>query len=879
MAGTLRARGEVPERARATSIVLPRGAASPRPGARGGLLWQDGATPTPSPGVPGWFPAHLGRARCERSGGTGAASPAARRGQRHGAARQAVRMEVLCLLLAALCAAAPGPAPVEPMGAPSGAKSGAAGNASVEPGPPGEAVLRLAGGSERCEGTVQVLQGGRWLPVCRRSWHAAASQELCRRLHCGDAEEDATLPSQPGEWDSTEGCPVAVTNCSGWELEPCWLRLATEPGCCAAGPARVTCTAAPALRLAGGRSRCEGRVELRQAGVWGTVCDDGWDLADATVVCRQLGCGWALHARGDASFGRGSGPILRDEVSCGGHEQRLWECPATGEHDCHHKEDAGVVCSEHQEWRLAGGRDGCAGRVEVFFRGTWSTVCDNSWYQAEAGVLCHTLGCGEPLERPSFPHTLPTKMLYVCASWQPSLAHCRWTYNKSAPCHQSRAAGVVCNGSQGLQTPAPTVTVTPSSITVLSTEGGSVVEDPQSLLHAPLFIPCLVLAALLLLTLLAFTTALLRLRKRSALTVCPPGPVLVSNSTQGPDVPSGICKNYREMPPSLPKEPAPSPVTLPAAKGSDSSDSDYEHYDFSSKPPVALSTFYNSLRRQPGEQLLPLVPPQDGMEPFPAEVPATTLCSRPWGRASSLSSSSSSSSSMEPYCNESAPPLHAWPCPQPPAYSPPQQAAPAAPGCTLQPCSGEQGRRDARGRGGSRDGDSPRGGNGDGETPRMGMGMVRPPSGMGMGLGTAPGVGMGMGRPPRMGSRMGMVLGRAGGVAAGMGGASVRPCLPQCPRPCPACPTQRSPSPRYRCPQQPPTPQTAPAPPRGSGTRTCRAPSRQGTRPHTTAGRLCPAPRRRTPTLRAATTMTSKALAAEDGDGQHWAVGRGLRAL
>lgn len=114
------------------------------------------------------------------------------------------------------------------------------------------------------------------------------------------------------------------------------------------------------------------------------------------------------------------------------------------------------------------------------------------------------------------------------------------------------------------------------------------VEDPQSLLHAPLFIPCLVLAALLLLTLLAFTTALLRLRKRSgkeqpqgcggampcscipstpsvptALTVCPPGPVLVSNSTQGPDVPSGICKNYREMPPSLPKEPGGSGGRLP----------------------------------------------------------------------------------------------------------------------------------------------------------------------------------------------------------------------------------------------------------------------------------------------------------------------------
>ncbi|XP_035183465.1 LOW QUALITY PROTEIN: T-cell differentiation antigen CD6 [Oxyura jamaicensis] len=618
-------------------------------------------------------------------------------------------MEVLCLLVAALCAAAPGPAPAEPRGAPTRAKSGAAGNASVEPGPPGEAVLRLAGGSDRCEGTVQVLQGGRWLPVCRRSWHAAASQELCRRLHCGDAEEDATPLSLPGEGDSTDGCPVAMANCSGWELEPCWLRLATEPGCCAAGPARVTCMGAPALRLAGGRSRCEGRVELRQEGVWGTVCDDGWDLADAAVVCRQLGCGWALHARGDASFGRGSGAILRDEVSCGGHEERLWECPATGEHDCHHKEDAGVVCSEHQEWRLSGGRDGCAGRVEVFFRGTWSTVCDNSWYQVEAGVLCHTLGCGEPLERPSFPHTLPTKMLYVCSSWQPSLAYCLWTYNKSAPCHQSRAAGVVCNGSQGLQTPAPTVTVTPSSITVLSTEEGSVAGDTRSLLHVPLFIPCLVLAALLLLTLLAFTTALLRLRKRSALTVCPPGPVLVSNSTQGPDVPSGTCKNYREMPPSLPKEPAPSPVTHPAAKGSDSSDSDYEHYDFSTRPPVALSTFYNSLRRrpgeqQPGEQLLPLVPSQDGMEPFPAEVPATMLCSPPWGRAKSLSSSSSSSSSMEPYCNESAPPLMPGPARSPRPTAPPSRQHPQPPAAPYSHApvstgSGLQGDRD-----GSRDG-------------------------------------------------------------------------------------------------------------------------------------------------------------------------------
>ena len=43
------------------------------------------------------------------------------------------------------------------------------------------------------------------------------------------------------------------------------------------------------IRLQDGTLPSNGRVEVCQNGIWGSVCNDMWDNTDASVVCRQLG--------------------------------------------------------------------------------------------------------------------------------------------------------------------------------------------------------------------------------------------------------------------------------------------------------------------------------------------------------------------------------------------------------------------------------------------------------------------------------------------------------------------------------------------------------------------------------------------------------------
>ncbi|XP_029943487.1 uncharacterized protein LOC115385559 [Salarias fasciatus] len=227
--------------------------------------------------------------------------------------------------------------------------------------------------------------------------------------------------------------------------------------------------AAGQIRLAGpGSTRCSGRVELLRNGSWGTVCDRGWDLADARVVCRQLGCGLPTTATLSAAFGPGVGPVWLSDVGCSGTESALTQCShgGLGSASCDHGEGAGVVCSGVQI-RLAGSTL-CSGLVEIHHGGVWGTVCDHDWGLAEAAVVCRQLNCGAALNATrsaSVRRGAERIQLHdvTCSGGEGSLTQCRHSGFGKHECLHDENAGVVCS----VNFSKPSISITPAGGTFI----------------------------------------------------------------------------------------------------------------------------------------------------------------------------------------------------------------------------------------------------------------------------------------------------------------------------------------------------------------------------------------------------------------------------
>ncbi|KAK3517615.1 hypothetical protein QTP70_013098, partial [Hemibagrus guttatus] len=324
----------------------------------------------------------------------------------------------------------------------------------------GHTEARLVNGPDSCSGRVELQYLDEWGTVRAVGWDMRAADVLCAQLDCGRA-----VAVVEADWfgEGSGHIWADVFDCQGEEthLSRCGVSSWSRAECSHKHDAGVICNGSSMafhegrVRLSGG-SECQGEVEIYFRQDWRSVLLDSWSLSEASVLCRQLGCGSVLNYRSSPSTTEHKHMCVMG-FSCPGSEAHLGNCSSAQAEpvNCSSREQLYITCSgivnpTHSSIRLVGSGGDCAGRLEVFHSGSWGTVCDDSWDIEDAQVVCRQLQCGVALSThiPAWfgPGTGSIWLNEVeCEGNETSLWNCRFQLCEEGECGHHEDVGVVCS--------------------------------------------------------------------------------------------------------------------------------------------------------------------------------------------------------------------------------------------------------------------------------------------------------------------------------------------------------------------------------------------------------------------------------------------------
>nr|XP_033817435.1 deleted in malignant brain tumors 1 protein-like [Geotrypetes seraphini] len=321
----------------------------------------------------------------------------------------------------------------------------------------------LVGSLSHCSGRLEVNHNDQWGTVCARGWDLRDAHVLCRELNCG-----YPIVMEWWGWNSQGSGPIWLheVSCNGSEshLQDCKAKPFGSNDCNHGEDVNVVCSD---VRLLDGPNYCAGRLEvLTENYTWAAVCNENWDLQDAHVVCRTLGCGPALAATGSSTFGSGTSPVLLTDMNCTGSESHLNQCQHVSlkysTRNCSTSDSAGVVCSVV---KLERSTSQCTGRVEMFHEGQWKPVSSRGWDLWDAQVVCKEIGCGFAIStKEGTVFGRRTSLVWLedvdCNGTESHLSDCPGNWNEHMDGH-GKTAGATCSG----YLPKPILTHLPAFLT------------------------------------------------------------------------------------------------------------------------------------------------------------------------------------------------------------------------------------------------------------------------------------------------------------------------------------------------------------------------------------------------------------------------------
>ncbi|TNN49649.1 Scavenger receptor cysteine-rich type 1 protein M130 [Liparis tanakae] len=239
--------------------------------------------------------------------------------------------------------------------------------------------LRLARGSSRCAGELEMKHMGTWNKVTSRmsEWNRKMANIMCGQLDCGSAVSTGEKIKNFYEimWLFKTAC-LQPKNA----VRECILTTSHQ----SLDNIEIKCS--ESVRLVNGTSLCSGQLKVKSDQSWSSVYEDDFDQQDAEVVCRELGCGAPSVLQG-ALYGDSESPMWTKEFHCEGHEALLLDCDSLPRNTRSSGKAVGLNCSEPDEVRLVDRANHCSGRLDLKHEGNWRPVDIDSWDLMSAAVM------------------------------------------------------------------------------------------------------------------------------------------------------------------------------------------------------------------------------------------------------------------------------------------------------------------------------------------------------------------------------------------------------------------------------------------------------------------------------------------------------------
>lgn len=332
--------------------------------------------------------------------------------------------------------------------------------------------IRLTEGQTRYEGLVEICWKNSWKSICPSSWDNSEAQVVCRQL--GFTSIGASRTSTFGR----SAAPINASRFSCLGSESALLNCNYYPYSCYSGrnyDASVRCEAPCTewkIRLRGEDSHNSfGRVELCLNGTWGTICDNDWNDADASIVCKQLGYSPYGALAKTSYYAEGWLPHSLYNLNCFGNESTLFNCSyETSGVSCGSYDDAGAICQDintiysnctDYDIRLVDGKMDNEGIIQICMNGVWGTFCFRDHYRLAANLICqeagHNTGGDIYYAESPYASNYPILMEYInCPEYATNIKQCNLRYyTENSWCDVKYTAAINCynctNGNIRLQ--------------------------------------------------------------------------------------------------------------------------------------------------------------------------------------------------------------------------------------------------------------------------------------------------------------------------------------------------------------------------------------------------------------------------------------------